>query len=247
MECEYEGAAATAGEPPVLELHGVRAAYGLIEVLHGVDLVVPSGSIVGLLGPNGAGKSTTIRVASGLMKPTEGCLHIRGEHANGTRPELLARQGIRTIPEARGVFPNLSVRENLKMASYAAPRSADVEERSYTAFPWLRDRRKQLAGTLSGGEQRILAMARVITAEPAVLLLDELSMGLAPRILEQLYEQVALMAQQGVSVLVVEQFAQAVLEIADSVAVMVQGSVVASGKPSDVAHALPEAYLGAHA
>lgn len=244
--CEQTTVAAGA-EPPVLELRGVRAAYGPIEVLHGVDLTIPPASIVGILGPNGAGKSTTIRVASGLLKPTEGCVHVRGRHVNGTRPEVLARRGIRTIPEARGTFPNLTVRENLKMASYATTRSVDVEERAYADFPWLRDRRHQLAGTLSGGEQRTLAMARVITANPSVLLLDELSMGLAPRVLAQLYEQVAHMAKDGISVLVVEQFAPAVLDIADLVTVMVQGHVVAAGRPADVVDTLPDAYLGAGA
>jgi len=246
MPCEETPVGGDA-QAPMLELRGVSAAYGPIEVLHDVDLTIPAGSIVGLLGPNGAGKSTTIKVASGLLKATGGCLHVRGRHVNGIRPEVLARSGIRTIPEARGLFPNLTVRENLKMASYATKRSVNIEQRAYADFPWLRDRRNQLAGTLSGGEQRTLAMVRVITADPAVLLLDELSMGLAPRVLTQLYDQVAKMAESGISVLVVEQFAQAVLDIADHVIVMVQGRVVAAGRPADVVDALPDAYLGAGA
>jgi branched-chain amino acid transport system ATP-binding protein len=151
---------------------------------------------------------------------------------------------VRAIPEARGVFPNLTVRENLRLATYAAPRSVDVEERALAEFPWLRERRNQLAGTLSGGEQRMLAMARVITTDPKVLLLDELSMGLAPVVLEQLYEHVAQMAERGVALVIVEQFARAVLDIADHVAVIAQGTVVAAGTPTEVTSSLPDAYLG---
>jgi branched-chain amino acid transport system ATP-binding protein len=241
MSCEHRTDAATA---PALELHGVHAAYGPIEVLHGVDLAIAPGAVVGLLGPNGAGKSTTIRVATGLMKPTEGCVHLFGRHQNGTKPDAVAREGVRAIPEARGVFPNLTVRENLRLATYAATRSTDVEDRAYAEFPWLRERRKQLAGTLSGGEQRMLAMARVITTDPKVLLLDELSMGLAPVVLERLYEHVARMAERGVALVIVEQFARAVLDIADHVAVLAQGTVVAAGPPADVVGSLPDAYLG---
>jgi branched-chain amino acid transport system ATP-binding protein len=233
-----------ASTAPALELHGVHAAYGPIEVLHGVDLTIAPGAVVGLLGPNGAGKSTTIRVATGLMRATAGCVHIAGRHVDGTKPAAIARGGVRAIPEARGVFPNLTVRENLRLATYAAPRSVDVEERALNEFPWLRERRNQLAGTLSGGEQRMLAMARVITTDPKVLLLDELSMGLAPVVLEQLYEHVAHMAERGVALVIVEQFARAVLDIADHVAVIAQGTVVAAGTPAEVTSALPDAYLG---
>jgi branched-chain amino acid transport system ATP-binding protein len=245
MACEHE--TADVADAPALELRDVRAAYGPIEVLHGVDLAVPRGSVVGLLGPNGAGKSTTIKVATGLLAATDGCVHVGGRHVNGDRADRIARAGVRAIPEGRGVFPNLTVRENLRIATYAAPRSVDVEERAYEEFPWLRDRCRQLAGTLSGGEQRMLALARIITTEPKVLLLDELSMGLAPVVLEQLYEHVARSAERGASLLVVEQFAGVVLDIADVVVVMTQGRVLAAGKPADIVAALPDAYLGAHA
>jgi branched-chain amino acid transport system ATP-binding protein len=245
MVCEH--ATADPETAPALELRDVRAAYGPIEVLHGVDFTVARGSVVGLLGPNGAGKSTTIKVATGLLPATGGCVHVGGRHVNGARPDRIARDGVRAIPEARGVFPNLTVHENLRIATYAAPRSVDVEGRAFEEFPWLRARRNQLAGTLSGGEQRMLAMARVITTEPKVLLLDELSMGLAPVVLEQLYEHVARSAARGTSLLVVEQFAGVVLDIADLVVVMTQGRVLAAGKPSEIVAALPDAYLGAHA
>lgn len=245
MPCEHP--VADAGSAPALELHGVHAAYGPIEVLHGVDLTIAPGAVVGLLGPNGAGKSTTIRVATGLTRPTAGCVHIAGRLVDGTKTDAIARSGVRAIPEARGVFPNLTVRENLRLATYAVARSVDVEERAYTEFPWLRERRKQLAGTLSGGEQRMLALARVITTDPKVLLLDELSMGLAPVVLEQLYQHVARLAERGVALVIVEQFARAVLDIADHVAVIAQGTVVAAGPPADVVSSLPDAYLGVDA
>src|SRR5688500_13106910 len=144
-------------DAPLLELIGVKAAYGRIEVLHGVDLVVPPGSVVALLGPNGGGKTTTLKVACGQMVPTEGCLHIAGRHVNGASPDALARIGVCTIPEGRGIFPNLTVRENLQMVTFAGVSQGEVEEAAYGHFPRLGERRTQLAGTLSGGEQQMLA------------------------------------------------------------------------------------------
>ena len=191
-----------AGPVPVLELRGITAAYGKIEVLHGIDLVLPRGDVVALLGPNGSGKSTTLKVASGQMKPSGGCIHVGGRHVNGAAGDALARIGLCTIPEGRGVFPNLTVRENLVMASYVGLPLGPIEERTYAFFPRLEQRRSQLAGTLSGGEQRMLAMARALVTEPAVLLLDEMSMGLAPLIVEELYGLVDDIAKSGVSILV---------------------------------------------
>jgi branched-chain amino acid transport system ATP-binding protein len=176
-------------EEPLLELRGVRASYGKIEVLHGVDLVVPEGSVVALLGPNGGGKTTTLKVASGQMTPTAGCVHIAGKHVNGASADSLSRLGVCTIPEGRGVFPNLTVRENLRMATYGGVDMDEVETIAYTRFPRLGERRSQVAGTLSGGEQQMLSLARGLAVNPALLLLDELSMGLAPIIVEQLYER----------------------------------------------------------
>jgi branched-chain amino acid transport system ATP-binding protein len=230
---------------PLVELRGVRAGYAGVEVLHGVDLVVPPRSVVALLGPNGAGKTSALRVISGELQPTAGCVHVAGEHVNGARPEMLARAGVCTIPEGRGVFPSLTVRENLQMATHA--RAGDlrhVEEAAYSRFPILAERREQVAGTLSGGEQQMLALARGLAVDPAVLLLDELSMGLAPKVVGELYELVAAAAADGVSALVVEQFAWAVLEVADYAAVMRQGRIVSVGQPSDIADELSEAYLG---
>jgi len=231
--------------PPVLELRAVRAAYGRIEALHGVDLTIPSGSVFALLGPNGAGKSTTLKTISGRLAPTSGCVHVMGRHVNGASSEQLARAGVCTIPEGRGIFPNLTVRENLRMVTYAGNRLAEVEARAYEHFPRLGERRKQLAGTLSGGEQQMLAMARALSTDPALLLLDELSMGLAPLVVEQLYELVAHIARTGVSILIVEQFAGTVLAVADTAGLMLQGRIQQVGTPAELQEVLSGAYLGA--
>ncbi len=151
--------------PPLLELRNLSAAYGKIEVLHGIDLVLPRGDVVALLGPNGAGKSTTLKVASGQLKPSRGCIHMGGRHVNGAAGDALSRIGLCTIPEGRGVFPD-SARENLVMASYVGLPLGPIEERTYAFFPRLKPRRSQLAGTLSGGEQRMLAVARALATEP---------------------------------------------------------------------------------
>lgn len=230
---------------PALELIGVDAGYGRIRVLHGVDLTVPVGSVFALLGPNGAGKTTLLKVASGRVEATAGCLHVAGRHVNGASPTALARAGVCRIPEGRGVFPNLTVEDNLRMFTYATELSfADVRERSYARFPRLGERRGQLAGTMSGGEQQMLAMARALVADPGVLLLDEISMGLAPIIVSQLYDLVGALAQEGISVLLVEQFARTALAVADFAAVLSQGRILTVGQPADVADAVSEAYLG---
>ena len=231
---------------PLLELIEVRAAYGRIEVLHGVNLVVPKGTVVALLGPNGAGKTTTLSVIAGLVDATHGHVHLAGEHVNGASPDKLARAGLCTIPEGRGIFPNLTVADNLRLVAYAGVSEAEVRETAFSRFPRLAERRAQLAGTLSGGEQQMLAMARALSTRPALLLLDELSMGLAPLIVEELYRAVAQLAEDGVSVLVVEQFATTALAVADYAVVMSHGRVTAVGQPEDVQEALADAYhLGA--
>lgn len=230
---------------PLLELHDVHAAYGSIEVLHGVDLLVPAGSVFALLGANGVGKSTTLRVIAGQHPPTSGEVLLAGHVANGIRPDDLARAGVCFVPEGRGVFPNLSVRDHLVMASHTGRPIKEIEAEAYERFPRLGERRRQLAGTLSGGEQQMLAMARALTTNPTLLLLDELSMGLAPIIVEELYEQVAVVAASGVSIVVVEQFARTVLGVATRAAVMSHGRVVAEGPPHEIEDALSTAYLGA--
>jgi len=236
-----ETAAPTA---PILELRELRAAYGRIEVLHGVNLTVPAGSVVALLGPNGGGKTTTLKVVSGQLPATAGCVHVAGRHVNGASPDALARIGVCTIPEGRGIFPNLTVKENLRMATYAGVDWDHVEQAAYSRFGRLGERRNQLAGTLSGGEQQMLALSRALAVEPSLLLLDELSMGLAPIIVEQLYEVVAQVAKTGVSIVVVEQFARTVLGVADYAAIMLHGKVVSVGQPADLEDELSSAYLG---
>ncbi len=231
-------------ETPLLELRGIRAAYDRIEVLFGVDLVVNQGSVVALLGPNGAGKTTLLKVACGLMAPSAGDVLYAGKRVNGVRPEELARRGVAMVPEGRGIFPNLSVRENLKMMTYTGVALSQIEEIAFDRFPRLAERSRQLAGTMSGGEQQMLAMARGLATNPAVLILDELSMGLAPIIVEELYESVAQIALSGVSILVVEQFASSVLGIADRAAIMVHGHIVRDGTPGELENELSSAYLG---
>jgi branched-chain amino acid transport system ATP-binding protein len=212
--------------PPILELIDVHAAYGRIEVLRGIDLVVPRGAVMALLGANGAGKTTLLRVISNAS------------------PDDLTRAGLTMVPEGRGVFPNLTVEENLWLSSYSGAQVEKILTDAYARFPRLKERRRQLAGSLSGGEQQMLSLARALASEPALLLLDELSMGLAPLIVESLYDTVAEIAEQGVSILVVEQFAKSALRVADYAAVMHGGRIVERGEPDEVEGRLNELYFG---
>ncbi len=232
--------------PPLLELRGVRAAYGSIEVLHGVDLSVEGGSVLAVLGPNGAGKTTMLKVISGVLAPTGGRVLMEDLDVTGVSAEELTRAGVCLIPEGRGIFPNLTVRENILMDTYAAGGRplAELEDLAYGQFPRLGDRRHQLAGTMSGGEQQMLALARAITTDPALILLDELSMGLAPIIVTELFEVVHQLAATGITTVVVEQFA-GVIDFVDRVAVMTHGRIRAVGPPGEMADQLAGAYLGA--
>ena len=230
---------------PALELIDVHGGYGRIEVLHGVSFAVPTGCVYALLGPNGGGKSTTLQVIGGRLKPTSGCVHVAGTHVNGARPDALTRAGVSSIPEGRGIFPNLTVEENLRMWTYAAGLSVrEVQERAFARFPRLAERRKQRAGTMSGGEQQMLAMSRALVSEPAILLLDEISMGLAPLIVSELYELVRQLAETGITILLVEQFAHTALAVADFAAVMTHGRIAAVGQPQDIEEHVSAAYLG---
>lgn len=230
---------------PILELRGIRAAYDEITVLHGIDLSVAAGTLTALLGPNGAGKTTTLRIAAGVHPIASGQLLFGGRDVTGVRPRDLAKAGVCLIPEGRGVFPNLSVRDNLLMMTFTGRTREEVEEIAFARFPILAKRASQTAGTLSGGEQQMLALARGLATDPAVLMLDELSMGLAPLIVGELYEQVALIAEQGVAVLVVEQFANTVLEFSDHAAVLVRGRIQKQGVPDgELRTELAELYLG---
>ena len=229
---------------PILEVCDVHAAYGRIEVLRGVDLTVPKGAVVALLGPNGAGKSTLTKIISGQKRPTSGDVHLGGVNVRNAPPEDLARVGLCTVPEGRSVFPNLSVEENLRLMSYAGVAAGDVLDTAFSYFPRLHERRNQLAGTMSGGEQQMLAMSRALSSDPALLILDELSMGLAPLIVDELYETVGQIAQSGVSILCIEQFARTALRVADYAAVMSGGRVVATGEPAEILETMSDVILG---
>ena len=234
----------TAGTGAGVQLDGVRAGYGRIEVLHGVDLRIPGGTVFALLGPNGAGKSTMLKAVNGRLHLTAGTVAIDGVIVPRWAPETLARAGVIAVPEGRGVFPNLTVRDNLRMWTYRGGIStAEVESRAYEQFPRLKERRKQLAGTLSGGEQQMLAISRALAGETRVLLLDEISMGLAPIVVAHLYELVAAIAAGGVTVVVVEQFAETALGVADRAAIMLHGRIAHEGTPEEMAGAAAGAYL----
>ena len=213
---------------PIIELQGIRAAYGSIEVLHGVDLSVRPGEVYALLGPNGAGKTTTLNILCALMAPTAGKVIIAGRDVTGSKAEDLARAGLAMIPEGTGIFPNLTVRENLRMATFTGKKLSELEEVAYGRFKRLGERRSQVAGTMSGGEQQMLAMAR----------------GLATLIVEELYGVVAAIAEGGVSIVVVEQFARTVLGVSDRAAIMVHGKIRAVGEPAAIEAELSSAYLG---
>ena len=230
--------------PPPISIEGVRAAYGRIEVLHGVDLTVPAGSVFAILGPNGAGKSTLLKVVNGRLRPTAGRVLVGDRPVGRTTPERLARGGMCAVPEGRGIFPNLTVRENLRIWTYSGGvTAAEVEERTFAAFPQLKERRRQMAGTLSGGEQQMLAISRALVTRPRILLLDELSMGLAPLVVQELYELVAGLAASGMTIVLVEQFVTTALRVADRAAIMVHGRIDQEGPPDEMAEAALGAYL----
>ncbi|MET9632962.1 ABC transporter ATP-binding protein [Lentzea sp. NPDC006480] len=211
----------------MIDLTDVHAGYGRIEVLRGVSLNVPRGSVTALLGPNGAGKSTLVKVLSGQLRATSGHVHLGGVHVNDAAPDALARAGLCTIPEGRAIFPNLTVAENLRLMRG----DADVV---YSRFPRLKTRHRQLAGSMSGGEQQMLAFSRALITDPAVVVIDELSMGLAPVIVAELYEVVRELAAGGVTMLIVEQFAETASSVADQVVVMAHGEIAADNDLASV-------------
>ena len=230
-------------EPPFLWVKDMHAGYGEFDVVTGVDFEIDTGEVFALLGPNGAGKTTVLRAISGLITPTSGDVEMCGRSVVGADADALARAGLCMIPEGRGIFPNLTVAENLRMVTLTGASMDDIEAVAYERFPRLAERRTQTAGTLSGGEQQMLAMARALTTDPALLILDELSMGLAPIVVSSLYEEVARVAAEGLSILVVEQFAHEVLGVADRAAIMVHGRITRTGSPDEIAEELAAAYL----
>lgn len=213
-----------------LLLRQVRAGYGPVEVLHGVDLAVPAGSLTALLGPNGAGKSTLLSVVAGLLPATSGQVIWAERDLDGIPPDARARAGMILVPERRGIFPELSVRENLDVFAPVRGRyDAAVE-----AFPVLAQRLQQRAGSLSGGEQQMLAMSRALLREPRLLLLDEISLGLAPRVTRQLFDVVAELARGGTTIVLVEQYLSDALRLADLVYVLARGELAFAGEPGEL-------------
>jgi branched-chain amino acid transport system ATP-binding protein len=227
-----------------LELRGVTAGYGRTTVLRNVDLTVPPGKVVALLGPNGAGKTTLLRVASGLLSPMTGEVVIGDVAMTRRRPFERARAGLCLVPEGRGIFPNLTVRENLLLQVPPWAKQRDIDPAA-EAFPLLKDRLGQTAGSMSGGQQQMLALARCFLASPSVVLLDEVSMGLAPRVIEQIFDALALLAERGVALLLVEQYVSRALEVADKVYLLNRGAVAFCGSPSELdEEELISRYLG---
>jgi branched-chain amino acid transport system ATP-binding protein len=226
----------------LLELDGVSVSYDGARAIEDVSLVVPDGSVVALLGPNGAGKTTTLKAISGLTPLDAGRITFRGERVDGMAANRIARKGITHVPEGRGIFPALSVNENLTLAT----RAPGGVERMLDAFPVLGRRREQQAATLSGGEQQMLALARAFAGETPLLMVDELSLGLAPMLVDQLYLAIAELAAQGRAILLVEQYVERALGLAELVYVFAGGRVVFAGEPGEIAHAggLVGSYLG---
>ena len=234
---------------PLLELDGVVAGYGKVEVLHGVDLVVPAGTIVALLGPNGVGKTTTLRTISGSIECREGAIRFDGRGIANRPAHEISSHGLVLIPEGRGIFPNLDVRDNLQVNANSGPdRSQRATRLEWVLqhFPRLAERLDQRAGTLSGGEQQMLALSRAFLAEPRLLMVDEISMGLAPLIVERLFDDIALLKTQGTSILLVEQYLTFALRLADICCVMAHGRIEFVGEPEELRRSsvLSSTYLG---
>jgi branched-chain amino acid transport system ATP-binding protein len=237
--------------PVLLELKGLEVNYGGIRAVKGIDLEVREGELVCLIGANGAGKSTTLRAICGLLPARAGRVRYAGEDIAGTPVHELPRRGLVMVPEGRGIFAQLTVQENLSMGAFTRDDdgiSRDLE-RQYEIFPRLRERRTQTAGTLSGGEQQMLAIGRALMARPKLLLLDEPSMGLAPRLVSKIFEIVRDIAQQGVTILLVEQNARLALEVAERGYVMESGNITLADAAGNLLAnpKVREAYLGENA
>jgi branched-chain amino acid transport system ATP-binding protein len=235
----------------LLEINNLVVRYGGIEALHGVSLAVEQGQIVTLIGCNGAGKSTTLRAVSGLLKPVKGDISFDGKTITGVPPHEIVRMGVAHSPEGRGVFPQMTVDENLELGAFARPRSEKEQikkdrEKSLDLFPRLRERLKQLAGTLSGGEQQMLAMARALLARPRLLLLDEPSLGLAPQVVQTIFQIIRDINAAGTTILLVEQNAHMALKVAHHGYVLETGKIAMSdsARVLEASDEVRKAYLG---
>jgi len=233
----------------LLELKDVTLLYGRIQALHGISLSVGEGEIVALIGANGAGKSTTMRAISGLRPVAQGSITFDGQDITKLRADLRVVRGVSQSPEGRGIFPGMTVRENLEMGAYTRRNRSEINEdmeRAFTLFPRLKEREKQVGGTMSGGEQQMLAVGRALMSRPKLLLLDEPSMGLAPMLIQQIFDIVVEINQQGTTVLLVEQNAQQALSRAHRAYVLETGRIVKTGTGAELLHdpAVKDAYLG---
>mgnify|MGYP002563085468 CR=1 FL=1 len=231
----------------MLKIDELKVSYGGIEAVKGITFEVPERQIVTLIGANGAGKSTTLRTIAGLVKPAHGRIHLQGEDITGLSPDRIVSKGVTLVPEGRRVFPDLSVVENLKIGAYL--RKDDLEDDLnwvYDLFPRLKERSWQAAGTLSGGEQQMLAMGRALMSRPKLLMLDEPSMGLAPLLVEQIFDIIRQLHADGTTILLVEQNAQAALAVADRGYVLETGRVVTEGTGAELLESdtIRKAYLG---
>jgi len=233
----------------LLEVEDLKAAYGKIEAVKGITFSVEEGQVVTLIGTNGAGKTTTLRTLSGLLKPSGGKISFAGEPLASVPAHKIVAMGLAHSPEGRRIFPRLTIAENLQLGAFLRRDQAAVEkdmQRAYELFPILGERRKQAAGTLSGGEQQMLAMGRALMSQPKLLMLDEPSMGLSPIMMQKIMSTISELKAQGTTILLVEQNAQAALSLADQGHVMEVGSIVLSGSGEDLLHdeSVRKAYLG---
>lgn len=231
----------------ILSIHDLSVNYGGIEAVKGISFDVHEGEIVTLIGANGAGKSSTLRTIAGLVKPSGGTVNFRGDNITGRDATTIVKKGITLVPEGRHIFPDLTVLENLKVGAYL--RSDDISgdiQWVYDLFPRLRERSWQAGGTLSGGEQQMLAVGRALMARPKLIMMDEPSLGLAPLVVRDIFEIIRQINRQGVSILLIEQNANMALKVADSAYVMETGCITLSGAGKDLLNneAVKKAYLG---
>ncbi len=234
---------------PLLSIRDLVVHYGVIRALSGISLEVPEGRIVALIGANGAGKSTTLRAISGLVRPTAGSVEFRGRSIAGLPSHRIVALGVAQAPEGRGIFLNLTVKENLELGAYLRRDRGGIDadrERAYALFPILKERSGQVSGTLSGGEQQMLAVARALMSRPALLLLDEPSLGLAPQFVDRIFQVIQEINEAGVSLLLVEQNANMALQVAHHAYVLETGSIVMQGRGRDLLESpdVRKAYLG---